>query len=298
MTDTRRDPTFSDSTRVREPPTRPRSPIAPIVAALLCLALAAGIWFWFQRRAAPGAETPTAGPAPAAVVQAPERESATPNPPALLPAPDGEVVASDDIPGALSKLLGRDAVLKFLDTTDFPRKAVATLDNLGREHAPVSAWPVVPTPERFLAAGTGESQTISAGNAKRYAPFVAFVDSIDAAQAVDLYRRMYPTLQHAYRELGFANGSLHARVLQVIDLLLATPEPQQPPSITLAEVKGPISSTRPWTRYEFADPSLQRLAAGQKILLRVGPDHRKVLKAKLGQIRQQLLRVSTGEVRP
>jgi hypothetical protein len=63
-------------------------------------------------------------------------------------------------------------------------------------------------------------------------------------------------------------------------------------------VKGPISSTSPWTRYEFVDAGLERLAAGQKILLRVGPDNRKVLKAKLGQIRRQLLGVSTREVRP
>ncbi|MFL6692802.1 MAG: DUF3014 domain-containing protein [Ramlibacter sp.] len=216
----------------------------------------------------------------------------------MLPAPAEEVLTPGDIPGALAQLLGRDAVLKFLDTTDFPRRAVATLDNLGREHAPVSVWPVVPMPGRFLVAGNGTSQAVSAENAMRYRPFVALVDSIDAAKAVELYRRLYPSLQQAYRELGFGDRSLHGRVLEVIDLLLATPEPLQPPAITLAEVKGPISSTSPWTRYEFADAGLERLAAGQKILLRVGPDNRKVLKAKLGQIRRQLLGVSTREARP
>jgi hypothetical protein len=215
----------------------------------------------------------------------------------VLPAA-GEVVKADDIPGALAQLLGREAVLKFLATTDFPRKAVATLDNLGRDHAPASAWPVVPAPGRFTAAGNGASLDIASDNAARYRPFVALVQSIDAAQAVDLYRRMYPVLQQAYRDLGFTKRPLHARMFEVIDLLLATPEPSQPPKVTLTEVKGTVPSTQPWTRYEYEDPALQRLTAGQKMLLRVGPDNRKVLKAKLEQLRQQLLRVSTETTRP
>jgi len=63
-------------------------------------------------------------------------------------------------------------------------------------------------------------------------------------------------------------------------------------------VKGPIASARPWTRYEFVDPQLQGLAAGQKMLLRMGADNRKVLQAKLQELRQELLRVSIEPVKP
>jgi len=75
----------------------------------------------------------------------------------------------------------------------------------------------------------------------------------------------------------------------VIDLLLATPEPAQAPEVALTEVKGPYASTQPWTRYEFVDPQWQSLAAGQKMLLRMGPDNRLRLKAKLREIRAALL---------
>jgi hypothetical protein len=134
---------------------------------------------------------------------------------------------------------------------------------------------------------------VAPGNDARYAPFVAFVGSVDASKAVDLYRRMYPTLEASYRELGFVKQPLNAGVLEVVDLLLATPEPAQPPKVVLTEVKGPIAAPRPWTRYEYQDPKFERLAAGQKMLLRVGADNRNVLKAKLQQVRQQLLQVST-----
>jgi hypothetical protein len=58
--------------------------------------------------------------------------------------------------------------------------------------------------------------------------------------------------------------------------------------LRLTEVKGPIASLRPWVRYEFADPALESLSSGQKILLRVGPVNERRLKEKLGQLRSEL----------
>ena len=61
---------------------------------------------------------------------------------------------------------------------------------------------------------------------------------------------------------------------------MTTPVPAQPPTVTLVEVKGDVPSTRPWVRYEFADPALESLSAGQKILLRTGADnHQRVSSA-------------------
>ena len=201
---------------------------------------------------------------------------------------------ASDIPDALVALFGSEAVLRFLATTDFPRRAVATLDSLGREHAPVAAWPVLPAPGRFVVNDAGGSQFISDRNSQRYEPFVAFVAAVDAAKAVDLYRRMYPLLSQSYRELGFGGQSLNDRVFEVIDLLLATPDPSTRLEVSLTQVKGPIPSANPWTRYEYADGNLQRLASGQKILLRVGPENRKQLKAKLRELRAQLQQVSVA----
>ena len=267
-----------------------------VIAVLVALAAAAAGWYWMSH------------PQMSRVVQTPPaQESAAPpeegTPTAALPtevqppAAD-EVVKAQDVTAALTQLLGRDAVLKFLETTDFPRKFVATLDNLGREHAPVPVWPVQPPAGRFVVAGQGGSQVMAPENSLRYSPFAAFAGSVNAVQAVGLYRRMYPVLDQAWRELGLGNRSLHTRTFEVIDLLLATPEPAQPPRLTLTEVKGPIASSRPWTRYEFADPKLQGLSAGQKMLLRMGPDNRKVLKAKLQELRTELLRVSIEPAKP
>ena len=82
-------------------------------------------------------------------------------------------------------------------------------------------------------------------------------------------------------------------VVDVIDHLLATPEPQGPLAVQLIEVKGEIPSTRPWVRYEFSDPAHQARSAGQKILLRIGVDNQRRLTAKLAEIRR-LVTVPAG----
>ena len=47
-----------------------------------------------------------------------------------------------NLEAALVDLFGRKTVLSMFQTQDFARRFVATVDNLGRPHAPVTAWPV------------------------------------------------------------------------------------------------------------------------------------------------------------
>ena len=90
--------------------------------------------------------------------------------------------------------------------------------------------------------------------------------------------RLYPLFQQAYVELGYPNGYFNDRLVGVIDHLLAAPEP-----------KAPIALTQPKVMYEFADPALADLSAGQKIMVRVGLDNEPRLKAKLREIRKALV---------
>ena len=74
---------------------------------------------------------------------------------------------------------------------------------------------------------------------------------------------------------------------------LQAPEPAGPVQIKLTEVKGDMKGEmeRPWVRYEFVDPQLESLSAGQKMLVRMGPVNERRLKAKLTEFRRQ---VATG----
>ncbi|MDM7941926.1 MAG: DUF3014 domain-containing protein [Hydrogenophaga sp.] len=296
------------------PSSNPHTPLAPrgprtsrvpaliITVIVLVAVLAAGYVGWQRFKPVPAPEPATEPVASAPLVPA---VPLAPTPPAIEhpiePPPDdaaGTVAAlpaldeADRLVGELlNDLLTRSNVLTFLQLDGFVRRAVATVDNLAREQAPSRVWPVNPTPERFtVLRGSDGVQTIHPDNQRRYTPLVEMIDAVDTAQAVALYRRLYPLFQQAYEELGFPGRYFNDRLVQVLDHLIATPVPGAPPSVTLVEVKGEVPSTRPWVRYEFADPALESLSAGRKMLLRTGPANQQRLQAKLRDIRQRIAR--------
>ena len=263
-----------------------------LVTGLLVALIGAGKFgsmFLSQVPEAPAA-APEPASAPAAVVEAGERHPieapvATASAPASLPPLDE---ADGVVQAALAELLTRQGVMAFLNADGFVRRAVVTVDNLARPHAASRLWPVQPMPGKLQLLLAGDAELIAADNARRYEPFVGFVVSVEPARAAALYRRLYPLFRQAYAELGYPKGQFNDRLVEVIDHLLAAPEPKQPPSVKLVDVKGEVPSTRPWVRYEYTDPALESLSAGQKIMVRVGVTHERRLKAWLSGFRRAI----------
>jgi hypothetical protein len=195
---------------------------------------------------------------------------------------------------ALIELFGGKNVAAYMHPDGIVRRFVTTVDNLAREQAPPSAWPVLPTGQRFITDGQqGQVQTIAANNAARYNAVVLLAESVDPAKAAAVYAKLYPLFQQAYEELGYPGRYFNDRLIAVIDHLLQAPEPKGPVEVRLVEVKGDVPSTRPWVRYEYADPKLESLSSGQKIMVRMGPENERKVKTSLRGLRQQ---IATGDV--
>lgn len=205
----------------------------------------------------------------------------------------------DRLKAGLLDIVGKKAFLTFLQTDGIVRRVVATVDNLPRSHATARLWPVNPVVGKFSTTATteGTTGTISPTNNARYAAFVKFAESVDAGHTVKLYKKFYPAFQAAYAELGYPKQYFNDRVIEVIDHLLATPIPDSAPEVQQTIVKGPIPASQPWAHYVYVDPALEGLSAGQKILLRVGPEHAKRLKVKLQDFRSRLGRLSKSQGR-
>jgi hypothetical protein len=231
---------------------------------------------------APPAPAPTA-PAPPAITHPIESSPAAQD---VAAAPQESSLAA-----AVTSLVGQKLARGMLQLDDFPRRIVATVDNLGRTHAPSRLWPVNPSPGRFQVDKSG---AIGADNGLRYTPFVLMVEKLDVRQAAALYVRFYPQFQQAYEELGYPKRYFNDRLVQVIDQLLLTPEPDEPLRVHLPPIQGPMQPERPWVLYEFDDPALQALPAGQKLLLRVGPVNERRLKARLAEFRKAIAATPAG----
>ena len=178
---------------------------------------------------------------------------------------------------AVSGLVGRPAFEALVYPSQLIRRIVATVDNLPRETAPRRVMPLEPVPGRF-AALTGEEISIASANADRYVPYVRVFQSLDTRALVQRYLDSYPLFQRAYAELGYPNLRFNDRLLEAIDDLLASPE-----------IGAPVKLIQPKVHYQFADPELESLSAGQKAMIRMGPENAAKVKAKLREIRRELL---------
>ena len=255
-----------------------------VVGILVVVVLGALGWYFRD------AFLPEPGPEPAIeqpVAAEPETDAGPRHPlPATTPAEDASAelvelpplddsdayflleVASNFHP-AFEALLVREAVIDRL---------VATIDNLTRAKIADNIRPVTSLPDAFDADGSnGDTLVLGPASYARYDAIVAQVYYLDLDQVFDTYRRFYPLFQKAYERLGYPNAYFNDRLVEVIDHLLATPVPAEP-----------IVLVRPNVLYEFADPDLEALSSGQKLILRMGPSNAATMKRVLEKFRGRL----------
>jgi flagellar basal body-associated protein FliL len=188
---------------------------------------------------------------------------------------------------SLAGLLGAKSVEQFLVPENIIRHIVVTVDNLPRKKVAVDLRPIKPTPGETVVSGQGDTSTLSTANYARYAPIVHLVETTDPKTLATVYFHLYPLFQQAYEDLGYPGKFFNDRLVEVIDHLLAAPEPQ-----------GPVELVQPKVFYQFADPKLEDLSAGQKLMIRMGPANERALKAKLRDLRAELIQSGSATAPP
>jgi hypothetical protein len=259
-----------------------------LIPVFLAIGAAGALWYYWIATNRPAPE-PAVVPAPIA-----EEPEAIPEPLHPLPEPDmdrsdrPELVPlppldrSDDYFNlALSDIFG-DSLAEMLADSGLIERIVATVDNLPRDHVAERIRPLGRLGGGFVVdgqEGSGEF-TISSYNYERYDTLVDLLVGADLTEVADVYRRFYPLFQSAYVDLGYPDGYFNDRLVEVIDHLLATPE-----------MDDAAALVRPHVLYEFADPELEGRSSGQKLLLRMGTEHRSRVKEKLREFRNVVTRM-------
>ena len=258
----------------------------------LVVAIVAGLLGWHYRDAL----FPAQEAAPVAARPAPAQPAAESGPAYPMPGPaERDQAARELVPlpplddsdayflleighafgPAVESLLVREAVIDRL---------VTTVDNLPRAKLPERIRPVGNLQDPFVAGPSGDAAAVLGhGSFGRYDPIVARIHYADLDAVYDTYRRFYPLFQKSYERLGYPDAYFNDRLVEVIDHLLETPEPA-----------GPVLLARPNVLWEFADPELEALSSGQKLLLRMGPDNAATMKRRLAAFRALLTGTDTG----
>jgi hypothetical protein len=272
------------------PPPRAKTGVLSLVVVAVAIVIAGVLaWRYFSPQPAQPAAPPVANaPAPAPAEPAagtpkyPIEAAAVPQPPATPPLPD--VAGSDAVmQDTLASLFAGVALDRIFQTQEIVPRFVATIDNLPRQSVALSKMSVKPVPGSLAVAPSDGQSLLRADNAERYAPYVRVLEQADPQKLVQAYVRYYPLFQKAYQDLGYPNGYFNDRLVEVIDHLLAAPD-----------VPAPVALVQPKVLYEFADPALERLSAGQKMMIRMGQVNESRVKGKLREIRRAL----TGQALP
>jgi hypothetical protein len=247
----------------------------PLIAAAVAVAAAGlGGWlYWRSHQPAPPTE-PVSAP-PEAAAPAPEARIEHPVPAAAAGAA-AALPELNDSDKAMVDALGDAAagVAQYLVPDSVIRHIVVTVDNLPRQKIAIDKRPVKPAAAAFVADGDELHATLDQRNFRRYEPLVEAIRKADMQRLAAVYLRFYPLFQKSYEDLGYPTGYFNDRLVKVIDMLLATPQ-----------ITGPIELVRPNVMYVFADPKLEALPAGEKLLIRMGTDNATAVKAKLMELR-------------
>ena len=255
-----------------------------LIGLVLVIVLGGAAWYYWDEI------FPPPEPEPAVAAPAPVEPQADGSPRYPMPEAPGDATSSElvELPAlddsdsyflleigatfgpAIEALLLREGVIDRL---------VATVDNLPRGQLPEQIRPVGQLQEPFRPdAGEADTLVLSYSSYSRYEALVAQIYYADIDAVYDTYRRYYPLFQKAYERLGYPNAYFNDRLIEVIDHLVETPMPD-----------GPIVLTRPNVLYEFADPDLEALSSGQKLMLRMGPANAATIKRLLQKFRERLV---------
>ncbi len=214
----------------------------------------------------------------------PQAEKTDPETRQILNAPEEEIIlplleSSDNFMSmALEKLLNNKMLMDIFINEQLINNIVVTIDNLPRKQITMRLMPIKKAPGQFIVMESEGQTTISPDNQARYSRYMQLAESIDAQQLVKLYTHLYPLFQQSYEQLGYPNQYFNDRLMMGIDHLLAAPE-----------ITEPISLVQPKFFYLYADSELENRSIGQRILMRIGLDNARIIKAKLSAIKQALM---------
>lgn len=254
---------------------RSGSRVLPVVAiALVVTVILVVLWFLFFRQ--PGVEEPAAEvPAPTLPEVEPSAEPAEPEVEEELP----ELSASDELVRTLvGELSSHPRLASLLASEQLVRRFVAVVDNVARGTSPSSHVPDA-VPEEPFPVVTEDDGTLRLDPAgyRRYDTLVAVITGLEPEGAAELYRRLEPLVDQAYRELGYPEADFDRTLARAMAELLAVPVVDGEPELV------PVKTT-----YEYADPRLEDLSAAQKHLLRTGPDNVRRVQAHLRALAREL----------
>ncbi|MBS3817938.1 DUF3014 domain-containing protein [bacterium] len=239
---------------------------------ILVVALGFAVYFFvIQKKPQPPAEKVTQEPSLPPVQKEDKKLPKKEEPVETLDVPLSE---SDELVRQKAQKISSHTLFeRWLGTSRLVRKFTAAVDNIAHGLSPREQIDFFKPEEGFQVVEREGRVSIDPASYRRYDPVVEVFVSLDTQQAVRLYRRLKPTIQEAYAELGYPNTDFNETLSTAIKELLEVPI-----------IEGNVLLEKKVMSYRLADPDLENMSEAQKHLFRMGPQNIKRIQDKLREI--------------
>ena len=172
-----------------------------------------------------------------------------------------ELLAAARVPGLLREWSRQKELLRLV---------VAAVDNVAQGQSPAAQLAFLAPREKFTVIEKTGGARMDPRGYRRYDPLVNVFLAVPDETMILWYKKLSPTLEAAFRELGYPGTTFAQRLKQAGEQLDRVPRIMEDPPLEKKVVT-----------YVFADSSLEDLTPAQKHLLRLGPHNVARIQKKL-----------------
>jgi hypothetical protein len=153
------------------------------------------------------------------------------------------------------------------------RRFVAAVANVSEGASPSIHVPFLRPTEPFRVLEQNGRTVADPASFRRHDLEVGALTSIDAAACARALARIEPLFDAAWRELGDPRRDFRETLASALARLTSVPVPE-----------GEFELVADGAVWAFADPDLERRAAAEKLLLRLGPENARRLQGWLREL--------------
>jgi len=167
--------------------------------------------------------------------------------------------------------------LRWLKSPDLIRRFVAAVDSIANGQSPRPQADFFVLKGEFAVISKNGKTFLDPASYERYNIVADVFDSVSAESCAKLYRDFRPSIQQAYRDLGYPTGDFERILLKAIVEVLRTPI-----------FEAPIAVEKKVATYVLVDSKIEEMSPPQKHLLRMGPENVQLIQAKLRELARAL----------
>lgn len=156
---------------------------------------------------------------------------------------------------------------------DIARQFVVFVDNLAQGELVRKASPLKGPETEFSVSEITNKTFLNPDSYHRYDLYADFVAGLNEKDLVTTYTELKPLFAEAFAELGYSDVDFDKRMQSVFTMVANAPIIEDPIELSYFSVN-----------YQFADPNLEALPNAQKLLIRMGPENTRKIKAAVKKL--------------